>query len=165
MYLDLAISVARRSSCLRAKVGAILVKGNRIIGTGYNGSPKGYKHCQQNGKCWTRSGYRCRATIHAEMNAILNAAVAGIGAGEGDLRLYTTLRPCLDCMKMAVAIGVKTITYLQHREDPDSDAYLVYLDEQWDYNTSGPKEVMNVERAFSSIEVAKKFKLYGLSSK
>lgn len=165
MYLDLAISVARRSTCRRAKVGAVLVNNNRIIGTGYNGSARGYRHCIQRDKCWTTTGShgKCRACVHAEVNAILNAAQGGIPENK-NLALYVTLRPCLECMKIALALGVKEITYLIHREDRDSDNFEVYLDEELDYNAISIPS-MKVKKAYATVEQAAKCKLYSLSTK
>ena len=125
LFQDLVFSLARRSTCKRAQVGAILVRKNRVIGTGYNGVPRGVSHCLDIG-CFTRSGHRCRSTIHAEVNAILSAGVSGYG--EGPLELWCTLRPCLDCIKMAIAVGVNRIYYFTQREDEDAAAYEDHLD-------------------------------------
>lgn len=112
-FLGITQQVARRSTCLRRQVGAILVRNKRILSTGYNGAPKGIKHCEEAG-CIRKelnvpSGERhelCRA-LHAEMNALLQAATFGVST-EGST-LYATIYPCSLCAKMAVNAGVKRI--------------------------------------------------------
>lgn len=112
-FLNITMQVAQRSTCLRRHVGAILVRDKRILATGYNGAPRGIKHCEEVG-CLREernvpSGERhelCRA-LHAEMNALLQAADFGVPT-EG-ATLYTTIYPCSLCAKMAINAGVKRI--------------------------------------------------------
>lgn len=114
-FMELASVVARRSTCLRRNVGAIMVRGKRILTTGYNGAPAGLAHCLERG-CLREeqgipSGQRhelCRA-IHAEQNAIIQAALHGIGL-EGST-LYCTHHPCAQCAKMLINAGIKRIFY------------------------------------------------------
>ncbi|RLF35737.1 MAG: cytidine deaminase, partial [Thermoplasmata archaeon] len=102
-FMEMAHVVAKRSTCLRRKVGAILVKDKHILSTGYNGAPKGLKHCSEVGclreKLRVPSGQRhelCRG-LHAEQNAIIQAAVFGVSI-EGST-LYCTNAPCVVCAK------------------------------------------------------------------
>ncbi len=115
-FLGISKQVATRSTCLRRQVGAILVRDKRILATGYNGAPRGIKHCEEAGCLRTQqkvpSGERqelCRA-LHAEMNAFLQAADFGVPT-EGST-LYATVYPCSLCAKMAINAGVKRIVVL-----------------------------------------------------
>ena len=112
-FLSIAERAAQRSTCLRRQVGAILVRDKRILATGYNGAPRGLRHCEEVGCLRERdnvpSGERhelCRA-LHAEMNAFLQAASFGVST-EG-ATLYATIYPCSLCAKMAINAGVKRI--------------------------------------------------------
>jgi len=112
-FLDVASLVARRSTCLRRNVGAILVKDKRILATGYNGAPAGLKHCLDTGclreKLKIPSGQRhelCRA-LHAEQNALIQASLYGISVKGSTL--YATCQPCVICAKMLINAGIKEI--------------------------------------------------------
>ncbi len=112
-FLDVARLVARRSTCLRRNVGAILVKDKRILATGYNGAPAGLKHCLDIGclrqKLNIPSGERhelCRA-LHAEQNALIQASLYGISV-KGSM-LYATCQPCVICAKMLINAGIAEI--------------------------------------------------------
>jgi dCMP deaminase len=114
-FMEMAHVVSKRSTCLRRKVGAILVKDKHILSTGYNGAPKGLKHCSEVGclreQMGVPSGERheiCRG-LHAEQNAIIQAAVFGVSIK--DSILYCTNTPCVVCAKMLVNAGVKEIIY------------------------------------------------------
>ncbi|MBN2203979.1 MAG: cytidine/deoxycytidylate deaminase family protein [Thermoleophilia bacterium] len=120
-FLQLARQAATRSTCLRRQVGAVLVRDKRILATGYNGAPRGVAHCLDVGclrdELGIPSGERqelCRA-IHAEQNAIIQAALHGV-AIEG-ATLYTTLHPCVLCAKMLINCGVREIHYLEGYPD------------------------------------------------
>jgi len=114
-FMEMAHLVAKRSTCQRRKVGAILVKDRHILSTGYNGAPKGLKHCSEVG-CLRKelgipSGERheiCRG-LHAEQNAIIQSAVFGISIKNSVL--YCTNTPCVVCAKMLINAGVKEIVY------------------------------------------------------
>ncbi len=114
-FMDIAILVAKRSTCLRRAVGALIVKDKRILATGYNGAPSGIRHCEEVG-CLRESmniasGERhelCRG-IHAEQNAIIQAAYHGAQIQGADL--YCTNLPCLICTKMIINAGIKKIYY------------------------------------------------------
>ena len=115
-FMQIAEIVKTRSTCLRRQVGALIVKDNRIITTGYNGAPEGIKHCSDIGSCYRSelkipSGERhelCRA-LHAEQNAIIQAAK--IGVSTQGATMYVTLQPCVICAKMAINAGIKKIVY------------------------------------------------------
>lgn len=114
-FMEMAHVVAKRSTCLRRKVGAILVKDKHILSTGYNGAPKGMDHCSETG-CLREhmnipSGERhelCRG-LHAEQNVIIQAAVFGTSIKGSTL--YCTYTPCVVCVKMLINAGVLEIIY------------------------------------------------------
>ncbi len=117
--------VAKRSTCLRREVGAILVKDKRILATGYNGAPAGLRHCQEVGclreKASIPSGERhelCRG-LHAEQNVIIQAAYHGIPISGSTL--YCTNKPCVICTKMIINAGISKIYYDEGYDDPLSD--------------------------------------------
>jgi len=112
-FLSIANLVATRSTCLRRKVGAVVVKNKQVLATGYNGAPSGITHCSEVGcmreKLKVPSGERhelCRA-LHAEQNAFLQAARHGVSL-EGAV-LYITTQPCSICAKMIINVGIKKI--------------------------------------------------------
>jgi dCMP deaminase len=114
-FMSMAFLAATRSTCIRRKVGAVLVKNKHVLATGYNGPPKGMKHCNETGclrqKRHIPSGERheiCRG-LHAEQNAIIQAAVFGISIDESVI--YITNTPCVVCAKMLINAGVKEIIY------------------------------------------------------
>lgn len=128
-FMEIAEIVKTRSTCLRRQVGAVIVKENRIITTGYNGAPSGLKHCTEIGGCERArlnipSGQRhelCRA-LHAEQNAIIQAAKVGVST-EG-ATIYITLQPCVICAKMLVNAGIKRIVFKGEYPDALSKAIL-----------------------------------------
>lgn len=112
-FMNLAEYIATRSTCIRRKVGAIIVRDNQILATGYNGAPKGVSHCEDSGclreKMSVPSGQRhelCRG-VHAEQNAIIQAAVNGTSVKNGIM--YCTHQPCSICAKMIINAEIKTI--------------------------------------------------------
>lgn len=114
-FMEMAYVVSKRSTCIRRKVGAILVKDKHILSTGYNGAPKGHKHCSIEGclreKNNVPSGERheiCRG-LHAEQNVIIQAAVFGIQINNSTL--YCTNTPCIVCAKMLINAGVNEIVF------------------------------------------------------
>ncbi len=112
-FLEIAAVIAGRSTCLRRKVGAVLVKDKRLLTTGYNGAPAGLEHCLEIG-CLRQekkipSGERhelCRG-LHAEQNAIIQAALHGVSIKGADL--YCTHHPCSLCSKMLINSGVERV--------------------------------------------------------
>jgi len=115
-FMEICHVVARRSTCLRRHVGAVLVSERRILATGYNGAPKGMAHCAELGGCYREqlgvpSGERqelCRA-LHAEQNAIIQAALHGVKLQ--NVTAYCTTLPCVTCAKMLINADVKRIVY------------------------------------------------------
>jgi dCMP deaminase len=112
--MGIAKLTAERSTCLRRKVGAVIVQDKQIVATGYNGAPKGIAHCDEKGGCLREklcipSGERhelCRA-LHAEQNAIIQAATSGQSI-EG-ATIYITNQPCSICAKMIINAGIRKI--------------------------------------------------------
>lgn len=115
-----AVLLSLRSTCTRLSVGAILVRDQRMIAGGYNGSVSGDKHCIDDG-CYMVDGH-CLRTIHAEMNAVLQCAKFGIPTDGAEL--YVTDFPCLQCTKMLLQAGVKKIHYLRNY---NNDSYALEL--------------------------------------
>ncbi|HEY9062599.1 MAG TPA: cytidine/deoxycytidylate deaminase family protein [Pseudobacteroides sp.] len=114
-FMDIVDLIKSRSTCIRRQVGALIVKDKRILATGYNGAPTGCKHCSDIGCLRDQlnipSGQRhelCRA-IHAEQNAIVQAANSGVSLSGGTL--YVTIQPCVLCAKMAINAGIKKIVF------------------------------------------------------
>ena len=125
-FLQLARQAATRSTCLRRQVGAVLVRDKRLLATGYNGAPRGIAHCLEVGclrdELGVPSGERhelCRA-IHAEQNAIIQAAVHGVAIDGASL--YCTHQPCVLCAKMLINCGVREIHYADGYPDELSQA-------------------------------------------
>lgn len=123
-FMEIAITVAKRSTCIRKNVGAIIVKENHILTTGFNGAPRGLKHCIDIGcmreKENIHSGTRhekCRG-VHAEQNAIIQAALYGIQIEK--TTIYCTHQPCILCSKMIINAGIKKIIYFNSYPDEDS---------------------------------------------
>ena len=119
--MEITRLVATRSTCLRRKVGALIVKDRRILTTGYNGAPKGLPHCLDVGclreKHKVPPGERhelCRG-IHAEQNAIIQAATSGVNI-EG-ATLFSTHYPCSLCIKMIVNAGIRRVVFLEGYPD------------------------------------------------
>lgn len=120
-FMRIASIVAARSTCLRRQVGAIIVKNNHILSTGYNGAPKGLPHCNETG-CLreernVKRGERhelCRG-LHAEQNAIIQAAVFGVSIKGGTI--YSTHFPCSVCAKMLINAELQEIVYQEGYPD------------------------------------------------
>lgn len=129
-FLELADLVASRSTCLRRHVGAVLVRNERIVATGYNGAPQGLGHCLDIGclreEMQIPSGHRyelCRG-VHAEQNAIINAAC--YGSSTQDTVLYCTNQPCIICARMIINAGIVKVV---HRGNFKDDLALSFLKE------------------------------------
>lgn len=118
-FMNIAREVATRSTCDRKHVGAVIVRDKTILSTGYNGSVRGMAHCDDAGHMM-EDGH-CVATIHAESNAIIQAARNGVRL-EGS-EIYVTASPCWNCFKMLANAGIKTIYYEEfYRDDRIFDA-------------------------------------------
>lgn len=113
IYMELASNLAKKSHCVKIKVGAVLTKDTRIISLGYNGPPAGTHNCDEE---WPETGCArdrkgsCSLALHAEENAILYAAKNSVSL-EG-ATLYTTLSPCLACARTIFTMGIKKVVYL-----------------------------------------------------
>ena len=122
-YMNICVAASLRSTCMRRKVGAVIVKDNRILSTGYNGAPSGLPNCIDNCDRCYRSAHNipsgqmldmCYA-VHAEQNAIMNALKTG-----EDLKgavLYVNTYPCVTCFKLTVQSGIKEIYYIDEYEN------------------------------------------------
>lgn len=106
-FMKIAEDVALRSTCDRAMVGAVLVHEKHIIATGYNGSPAGLEHCEDVGHLMVDG--HCVRTVHAEVNAIIQAAVFGQATKDADC--YVTHFPCLNCTKMLINARISRLVY------------------------------------------------------
>lgn len=120
--MDITHLVAKRSTCLRRQVGAVLVKDKKILATGYNGAPSKLRHCIDIGclreKMRIPSGERvelCRG-LHAEQNAIIQAAYHGVQIKGATI--YSTTHPCIICSKMIINAGIERIVYEEGYSDP-----------------------------------------------
>ncbi|MBD3286300.1 cytidine deaminase [candidate division WOR-3 bacterium] len=120
-FMRIAVLVAERSTCIRRKVGAVIVRDKHILATGYNGAPKGLPHCTEIGclreKMGIPSGERveiCRG-IHAEQNALVQAARFGISL-EGGI-CYSTVQPCVTCTKLLINAGICRVFYIESYAD------------------------------------------------
>lgn len=114
-FMNIAKVVATRSTCLRHHVGAVIIKNNHIITTGFNGAPSGLPHCldvgcirdKENIPSGTRTE-RCKS-VHAEINAIIQAALHGVSTK--DATLYCTHQPCSSCAKAIINAGIVAVVY------------------------------------------------------
>jgi dCMP deaminase len=114
-FMEITGVISKRSTCMKRRVGAIIVKDKRVLSTGYNGAPKGLAHCESVG-CIRKemnipSGQRhelCRG-LHAEQNAIIQAAWDGVGIKYSTL--YCTHQPCVICVKMMINAGITRIVF------------------------------------------------------
>lgn len=127
-FLEIARLVSKRSTCMRRKVGALVVKKRRILATGYNGTPSGISHCSDVGcvreKLRIPSGERhelCRG-LHAEQNVFLQAALYGVSLDEATL--YITNQPCMICAKMIINAGIREVVICGSYPDKMAQEFL-----------------------------------------
>ncbi|MCF7858753.1 MAG: cytidine/deoxycytidylate deaminase family protein [Candidatus Cloacimonetes bacterium] len=120
-FIEMAYLASRRSTCLRRKVGAIIVLANQIVSSGYNGAPKHIRHCSETGclreQLDVPSGVRhelCRG-VHAEQNAVIQAAINGSFIRNASL--YCTNQPCVICSKILINAEIKTIYITEPYDD------------------------------------------------
>jgi dCMP deaminase len=131
-YMGIAIAVRSRANCRGNKVGALIVVGDRVVSTGYNGTPAGMANCLDGGcdRCAHRDKYRSGTSydlcicVHAEQNALLSAAKFGIAVQGG--AMYTTMRPCFGCTKELIQAGIAQVFYLHDWRYPDDDVQSAY---------------------------------------
>lgn len=112
-FMQIAVQVATRSTCDRKHVGAVIVRDKTILSTGYNGSVRGMPHCDDVGHMM-EDGH-CVATVHAEANAIIQAAKNGTAIDGADI--YVTASPCWNCFKLIANSGIKRVFYLEFYRD------------------------------------------------
>jgi dCMP deaminase len=115
-FMNIAHQVASRSTCPRKHVGAVIVRDKSILSTGYNGSLRGLPHCEDAG-CVLEDGH-CVSTVHAEANAIVQAAKHGVNIDNAEI--YTTASPCWSCFKLIANCGIKKIYYGEFYRDERS---------------------------------------------
>jgi len=134
-FMDIAYSVASRSTCLHRKIGAILVIDKHIISTGYNGVPRNINHCSETGCIKDKNSLHsgegndlCRA-VHAESNAICMAAYHGIPIK--DSILYCTNKPCFSCSKLIINSGIKKVIY--DHDYPDDRSLMLFKQAKIDF--------------------------------
>jgi dCMP deaminase len=124
-FMRIALEVRERANCVGNKVGAVLVREERIISTGYNGVPEkvenclegGCEHCARRSEFGSGKGYDLCICVHAEENALLTAARFGIQV-EG-AEMYTTLQPCFNCLKEMVQVRIAAMCYLHQWPPPE----------------------------------------------
>ena len=127
-FMSLARLAATRSTCLRRHVGAVIVKDRMMLSTGYNDTPRGIRNCGDGGcvRCGSTAaagtGLDTCLCLHAEQNAIIQAAYHGVGIAGGTI--YCTHQPCLTCAKMIVNAGLVRIVYSSPYPDPVAEQLL-----------------------------------------
>lgn len=132
-FMNIAEQVATRSTCDRKNVGALIVRDKTILSTGYNGSLRGAPHCDEAGHDMENG--HCVRTVHAEANAIAQAAKHGVMIDGSDL--YVTASPCLTCFKLVANAGIRVIYYKEFYRDEriteyarQADVRLVYMGDE-----------------------------------
>ena len=142
-FMEIAQVVSKRSTCLRRSVGAVLVKDKQILSTGYNGTPKGLPHCEDVGclrqQLHVPSGQNhelCRG-IHAEQNAVIQAAVHG--SSTDGATIYCTHQPCVVCTKILINAGIKRIVYANPYPDKLAEE-MMHLDKGMEIVIWEPKK-------------------------
>ncbi|HET6591039.1 MAG: cytidine/deoxycytidylate deaminase family protein [Candidatus Nitrosocosmicus sp.] len=127
-FMIQAILAKLRSNCLTRQIGAVIVKNNRQISTGYNGTPSGFLNCYEGGckRCSDRvkgsiksgEGLERCICVHAEANAIMQCVMFGNAGSTRNATLYSTLSPCIECSKMAITVGIDRVVILsKYSED------------------------------------------------
>jgi dCMP deaminase len=119
-FMEITFQVARRSTCPRAAVGAVIVRDKRILTTGYNGAPSGLPHCTEVGCLMVNE--HCVRTLHAEQNAIIQGALHGVDVSGSTI--YVTHQPCLICAKMIINAGIERVVYAGHYPDEIAFGFL-----------------------------------------
>jgi dCMP deaminase len=115
-FMNIAREASTRSTCERKHVGAVIVREKTILSTGYNGSIRGMPHCDDIGHIMEND--HCVATIHAEANAIIQAARNGVNINGAEM--YTTASPCWSCFKLIANSGIRSIYYGEFYRDERS---------------------------------------------
>ena len=115
-FMNLARQASTRSTCERKHVGAVIVRDKTVLSTGYNGSIRGMPHCDDVGHLM--EGGHCVATVHAEANAIIQAAKNGVRIEDSEI--YTTASPCWNCFKLIANAGIRTVYFGEFYRDQRS---------------------------------------------
>lgn len=161
-FMDICHTMARRTTCPRRAVGAVIVKDNHVLTTGYNGAPKGFAHPVDTGCIREELGIPSGEysdvcpCLHAEQNAIVQAALFGVSVAGGIL--YCTTQPCMACARMVVNAGIKKVVFEQGYADPLSIGLLTSGGVtllQWDPKS---KRAMPLERTNTFAEAQALFK-------
>ncbi|MEQ1823013.1 MAG: dCMP deaminase family protein [Fimbriimonadaceae bacterium] len=145
-FMQIAHLVATRATCPRRSVGAVIVRDRRILATGYNGAPRGVSHCPVDGEKhdWPtgcmRAGHCIRA-LHAEQNAMLQAALIGIPC-EGS-SIYVTCQPCNNCAKMIINAGITRVIY--EGDYPDEFSLELFRESKMEVYRFAEGELISVE--------------------
>ena len=136
-FMKIASAVSERSTCDRAMVGCVLVRDKRILTTGFNGSPAGQDHCDEIGHLMVDG--HCVRTIHAETNAIIQAALHGVSTR--DATCYVTHLPCINCTKALINAGIARIVYGEaYRVDENATMFLKAAEIEIVRHTNGFQE-------------------------
>ena len=136
-FANIALSAALRSTCPKAQVGAVLTKDREIMSTGYNGAPRGMKHCDETG-CINDSEGHCIRTLHAEINSIIKAMQSIKGA-----ELFSTHLPCIECCKIIINVGIVRVYYIH--DYVDSRSLLLGYHSQTEFLREGGVEVERID--------------------
>ena len=118
-FMAIAEQVATRSTCDRKNVGAVIVRDKTILSTGYNGSLRGAPHCSESGHDMENG--HCVRTVHAEANAVAQAAKNGVRVEGSDI--YVTASPCLTCFKLVANCGIRRVLYKEFYRDERITGY------------------------------------------
>ena len=118
-FMSIAEQVATRSTCDRKHIGAVIVRDKTILATGYNGSLRGASHCDEAGHDMEND--HCIRTVHAEANAISQAAKHGVMIDQAEL--YVTASPCLTCFKLVANAGIRIVYYKEFYRDKRISEY------------------------------------------
>jgi dCMP deaminase len=118
-FMGIAEQVASRSTCDRKHIGAVIVRDRTILSTGYNGSLRGAPHCDEAGHDMENG--HCVRTVHAEANAVAQAAKNGVMLNESEI--YVTASPCLTCFKLVANCGIRAVYYGEFYRDERITAY------------------------------------------
>lgn len=122
-YLEIAKTVATRGTCVKQLCGSVIVNNDTIISTGYNGAPRGERHCGEAG-CNEENGH-CQRAVHSELNSILQAAKHGSKTDGGTI--YSTHFPCVHCVKAAINAGIAEIKYGKPYKNSDNFMEMVNI--------------------------------------
>ncbi len=135
-FMKIAEQVATRSTCDRKHIGAVIVRDKTILSTGYNGSLRGAPHCDEAGHDMENG--HCVRTVHAEANAVAQAAKNGVRID--DAELFVTASPCLTCFKLVANCGIRTIYYKEFYRDERINEYAKQADVRLVYMGKEPKK-------------------------